>query len=96
MEDGTLSIRINVADRYYPFKITASDEERLRAAARRINEMVAQYRQRYRDRDMYDALAMAALQFVVKLIGYEAVQGQVGSEVAALDEELEEYLQGIE
>jgi cell division protein ZapA len=96
MEDKSLSIRINVADRYYPFKITASDEERLRAAARRINEMMAQYRQRYTDRDMYDALAMAALQFVVKLIGYEAVQGQVGSEVAALDEELEEYLQGIE
>jgi cell division protein ZapA len=96
MEEDTLSIRINVADRYYPFKITASGEERLRAAARRINDMVAQYRQRYAERDMYDALAMAALQSVVKLIGCEAVQGRVVNEVVALDEELEEYLQGIE
>ena len=96
MEEETLSIKINVADRYYPFKIAASGEESLRAAARRINEVVAQYRQRYPDRDMYDALAMAALQFVVKLIGCEAVQGRMVNEVAVLDEELEEYLQGIE
>jgi cell division protein ZapA len=96
MEEEMLSIKINVADRYYPFKITASDEERLRAAARRINEVVAQYRQRYADRDMYDALAMATLQFVIKLIGYEAAQGRVMNEVAVLDEELKEYLQGIE
>ncbi|MDR2449288.1 MAG: cell division protein ZapA [Prevotellaceae bacterium] len=96
MEEETLSIKINVADRYYPFKITTSGEESLRAAARRINEVVAQYRQRYSDRDMYDALAMAALQFVVKLIGYEATQGRMINEVAVLDEELEEYLQAIE
>jgi cell division protein ZapA len=96
MEEETLSIKVNVADRYYPFKITASDEERLRAAARRINEVVAQYRQRYTDRDMYDALAMAALQFVIKLIGCEAAQGRMTDEAAALNEELEEYLQGIE
>ncbi|MDR3180432.1 MAG: cell division protein ZapA [Prevotellaceae bacterium] len=89
MEEGTLSIKVNVAEREYPFKITASGEERLRAAARRINEVVAQYRQRYPDRDMYDALAMTALQFVIKL-------KRVASEVTTLDEELEEYLQGIE
>jgi cell division protein ZapA len=96
MEEEILSIKVNVADRYYPFKVTVSDEERLRAAARRINEVVAQYRQRYSDRDMYDALAMATLQFVVKLIGHEAAQGRVMSEVAVLDKELEEYLQRVE
>ena len=96
MEEETLSIKVNVADRSYPFKITVSGEERLRTAARRINEMVAQYRQRYTDRDMYDALSMAALQFVVKLIGCEAAQERVVHEVAALDEELGEYLQRVE
>jgi cell division protein ZapA len=95
MEEETLSIKINVADRYYPFKITVSDEERLRLAARRINDVIAQYRQRYTDRDMYDALAMAALQFVVKLIGCEVAQGRMEDEATALGEELEEYLQGI-
>jgi cell division protein ZapA len=96
MEEETLSIKVNVADRYYPFKITVSGEERLRAAARRINEMVAHYRQRYTDRDMYDALSMAALQFVVKLIGYEAAQGKMVSEITSLDGELGEYLQHVE
>ena len=96
MEEETISIRIEVADRYYSFKITASNEERLRAAARRIKEVVTQYRQHYLDQDMQDALAMTALQFVIKLLGCEAAQGRMASEVAALDEELGEYLQGIE
>jgi cell division protein ZapA len=91
-----LSIKVNVADRCYPFKLAAAGEERFRAAARRINEMVAQYRQNYPDRDTFDALAMAALQFVIQLIGCETAQRRMVDEVAALNEKLEEYLQGIE
>jgi cell division protein ZapA len=32
-----------------------------------INEKVLQYKQRYTDKDVQDFLAMAALQFVIKL-----------------------------
>ena len=65
--DDKVSIRVNVADRYYPLKIEAGDEERIRKAAKMINEKVLQYKQRYTDKDVQDFLAMAALQFVIKL-----------------------------
>jgi cell division protein ZapA (FtsZ GTPase activity inhibitor) len=69
--DEKLSIRINIADRYYPLKIDRNDEERIRKAARHINEKVIQYKQRYSDKDTQDFLAMAALQFVLKSIDSE-------------------------
>jgi cell division protein ZapA (FtsZ GTPase activity inhibitor) len=65
MEDK-LSIRVNVADRYYPLRVDREDEERIRKAAKLINDKVLQYKQRYNDKDVQDFLAMAALQYVIK------------------------------
>ena len=65
--DDKLSIRINVADRYYPLKVERENEEKIRKAARMINEKVLQYKQRYSDKDVQDFLAMASLQYVIKL-----------------------------
>ncbi len=69
--DEKLSIRINIADRYYPLKIDRKDEEKIRKAARSINEKVLLYKQKYTDKDTQDYLAMAALQFVMKVIDGE-------------------------
>jgi len=52
--DDKLSIRVNVADRYYPLKVEREDEEKIRRAARLINEKVLQYKQRYTDKDVQD------------------------------------------
>ncbi|WP_430817285.1 cell division protein ZapA [Carboxylicivirga sp. RSCT41] len=70
MEDK-LSIRVNIADRYYPLRIDRNDEERIRLAAKLINEKVSQYKQRYSDKDVQDFLAMATLQYVIKLLELE-------------------------
>jgi cell division protein ZapA len=40
--DDKLSIRVNVADRYYPLKVERENEEKIRKAARMINEKVLQ------------------------------------------------------
>lgn len=69
--DDKLSIRVNVADRYYPLRIDRNDEERIRLAAKLINEKVLQYKQRYSDKDVQDFLAMATLQYVIKLLELE-------------------------
>ncbi|MGQ9619989.1 MAG: cell division protein ZapA [Bacteroidales bacterium] len=71
MDNDKLSIRVNVADRYYPLKIERENEEKIRKAARLINEKILLYKQRYSDKDVQDFLAMAALQFVTKLIEEE-------------------------
>lgn len=69
--DDKLSIRVNVADRYYPLKVEKDDEEKIRKAAKLINDKVLMYKQRYVDKDTQDFLAMAALQFVIQLIDEE-------------------------
>ncbi|UCH13402.1 MAG: cell division protein ZapA [Bacteroidales bacterium] len=95
MEDK-LSIKVNVADRYYPLKIDRKDEEKIRNAAKMINEKVLQYRQKYADKDTQDFLAMAALQFVTKVIEYDQKYdfSPLEENVKELNEELEEYLKG--
>ena len=69
--DDKLSIKVNLAERYYPLKIDRDDEEKIRSAARLINEKVLQYKQKYADKDTQDFLAMAALQFVIKVLETE-------------------------
>ena len=95
MEDK-LSIRVNVADRYYPLKIERKDEEKIRKAAKMINEKVLQYKQRYTDKDTQDFLAMAALQYVIKVIENDNNQdaSPMVEELRELDNELSEFLKG--
>ena len=95
MEDK-LSIKVNIADRYYPLKIDRKDEEKIRNAAKMINEKVLQYRQKYADKDIQDFLAMAALQFVTKVIEYDRKYdfSPLEENVKELNEELEEFLKG--
>jgi cell division protein ZapA len=94
--DDKLSIKVNVADRYYPLKIEIRDEEKIRKAARLINEKVIQYKQRYLDKDAQDFLAMAALQFVTRIIEMEEKidVSPLEQKLQDLNEELEEYLKG--
>jgi cell division protein ZapA (FtsZ GTPase activity inhibitor) len=83
--DDKLSIRVNVADRYYPLKVESENEERIRKAARLINEKVLQYKQRYVDKDIQDFLAMAALQYVIRLIEIEDKEGDTTLEEGLKD-----------
>ena len=88
--DEKLSIRINIADRFYPLKIDRNDEEKIRKAARTINEKVLQYKQKYADKDTQDFLAMAALQFMIKVIDGEGIKGdsEILQKIRDLNEEL--------
>ncbi len=92
-----LSIKVNVADRYYPLKIERKDEEKIRRAARLINDKVLQYKQRYTDKDIQDFLAMAALQFVIKITEQEEKNDNISpifEDLKILNEELEEFING--
>ncbi|TLX71065.1 cell division protein ZapA [Labilibacter sediminis] len=93
--DDKLSIRVNVADRYYPLKIDRSDEERIRKAAKMINDKVLQYKQHYSDKDLQDFLGMAALQFVIKLLELEEKQdiSPIVEMAKELDHQLSEILE---
>jgi cell division protein ZapA len=89
-----LSIKVNVADRYYPLKIDRKDEEKIRRAAKEINDKVLLYKKRYLDKDVQDFLAMAALQFVTKVIELEETRETIPvvDEIMKINQELEDYI----
>lgn len=93
--DNKLSIKVNVADRTYPLNIDRKQEEVIRKAAKMINEKVLQYKQRYKDKDTQDFLAMASLQYVIKVIEMEnkADVAPVYNELKAIERELSEFLE---
>ncbi len=89
-----LSIRVNIADRYYPLKIESEDEEKIRKAAKLINDKVSQYKTKYADKDIQDFMAMAALQFVIRLIEMEekTEEGNLIEKLQQLNEALDELV----
>jgi cell division protein ZapA len=91
-----LTIRVNIADRHYPLNIDLKDEEKIRKAAKKINETILQYKQKYSDKekDNQDFLAMASLQFITKIIDLEQNQNisRILSGIEQLNAELEDYL----
>ena len=61
---NNLKIKVTIGDRVYPLTIkNESEEEGIRLAVKKINEMVKNFEQNYEVRDKQDVLAMCALQF---------------------------------
>jgi cell division protein ZapA len=94
MMEDMLSIKVQIAERFYPLKIKRQDEEKIRKASKLINDKVLQYKQRYTDKDTQDFMAMAALQFVINLIDCEQQQNVVSleEELGVLSSELDDLL----
>ncbi len=61
-----LKIKLSIADRVYPLTIHPNQEEGLRRASKKIEEMIKQFEQNYAVRDKQDVLAMCALQFATQ------------------------------
>lgn len=61
-----LSIKITIAGRTYPLSINMSEEERIRKAAKSIDENLSKLQQNYAVKDKQDLLAMTALQMGVE------------------------------
>ena len=95
--DGKLSIRVNIAERYYPLKVERSDEEKMRKAVKLINEKVLGYKQHYSEKDVQDWLSMACMYFALKVVESEANQDLSAAMrgMLDLDKKLGEYLDFI-
>lgn len=82
-----LKIKISIADRVYPLTIRPEQEEGLRKAAKRINDVLKTYEQNYAVRDKQDVLAMSALQFATEI---EQKQLSSSSELKSIEVKLDE------
>jgi len=63
-----LSIKVNIADRYYPLKVTPEQEEIVRQAAKLINDKLKALQQEFDVRDKQDMLSMTILELATQLI----------------------------
>ncbi|HIP47558.1 MAG TPA: cell division protein ZapA [Lutibacter sp.] len=63
-----IKIRVTIANRAYPLNISSpNEEEGMRKAAKKINDLVMRFEQDYAVSDKQDVLAMCALQFASAL-----------------------------
>ncbi len=94
--DDKLKIKISIADRVYPLTIAPSQEEGLRKAAKKIEEMIKQFEQNYAVRDKQDVLAMCALQFAAQIeqksIDKENVNEELHDRLRSLNDLLHTHL----
>lgn len=85
-----LSIKIRIADREYPMKVKRNEEERVRAAARLINEKLKSYREQFGLDDKQDLLAMTAFDCLVEKLAADennqTVDDSVGQKIAHLNQ----------
>jgi cell division protein ZapA (FtsZ GTPase activity inhibitor) len=91
-----LKIKLSIADRIYPLTIKPSQEEGLRLATKKIEEMIKRFEKSYAVRDKQDVLAMCALQFAAQVeqkeIDKESDTEQVEEKLNALNQLLQEHL----
>jgi len=88
-------IKLSIADRVYPLTINPDQEEGLRKATKKIEEMIKRFEKSYAVRDKQDVLAMCALQFAAqveqKQIDTIEVSQQVEKKLETLDQLLHEF-----
>ncbi len=95
MNEKKITIRIKIADRYYPITIVHSEEETFRAISKQINDLILQLSQRYVGYDMQDFMALALLQISMmkqRNMGSEKEKELIIKKLEQLDKVLEDFL----
>jgi cell division protein ZapA len=92
----SLKIKLSIADRVYPLTIDPEQEEGLRKATKKIEEMIKRFEKSYAVRDKQDVLAMCALQFAtqVEQSGIDTINDQehIEEKLKALNNLLQDHL----
>jgi cell division protein ZapA len=96
--DDKLKIKVTIGNRVYPLTIkTEQEEEGVRKAVKRINDLIKKFEQSYEVRDKQDVLAMCALQFAsveeLKSIYSDLEIKNVEDKLLSINEELATHLE---
>ena len=87
-----LSIKVKIADREYPMKVDAKDEENIRKAGKIINERLRSYRERFGIDDKQDLMAMVAFDSTVERIKVEGETHQMDDNIEHKIEKLNQLI----
>lgn len=89
---SSLSLKIKIADREYPIKAPAAEEERLRNAGKAINDKLRLYKTQFGIDDKQDLLAMVAIECMVEKIRSEEENFGLASAVSDKIERLDNLI----
>jgi cell division protein ZapA (FtsZ GTPase activity inhibitor) len=89
---SSVSIKVNIANRDYPMKISGDEQDLVQKAAKLIEQKIKEFEKAYAVKDKQDVLAMCALQFVVEKLKLEAKPAVEDDSVAEKLEELEKFV----
>ncbi len=87
-----LSIKVKIADREYPMKISEGEEENIRSAARLINERLKLYKEQFGIEDKQDLLAMVTFEVMVDLIKVKGVSNAESKQISGKLDELNDLI----
>jgi cell division protein ZapA (FtsZ GTPase activity inhibitor) len=90
-----ISINVKLGDRTYPLTVGRDEEERIRKAAKAVNDNIAKLKDSYGVSDAKDLLAMTSLEFASKYM--EEVENtskdhDLTHKIRKFEEKLEHYL----
>jgi len=94
-----LSIKVTIANRVFPLKIDRADEERVRKAAKMVNDRIKEYEQQYAVNDKTDLIAMCAFQFATELVNQTeelpAQNKELSEQIAEIDSKITDYIRTV-
>jgi len=90
--EAQININVIIADRPYRLKINPSEEEKVRRAAKEVNDKVKSFQSTYEAKDKQDYLAMAALLFAVEVEKSSQRAPEENNELYAKLDELDKTL----
>jgi len=76
-----LSVKVSIANRNYPLRLTAEEQEKVLRAAENINKRIKELEEVYAVKDKQDLLAMCALQFASEALGTKQNTGESKKEI---------------
>ena len=91
------SIKIRIADREYPLKVSSPDkEEVIRKAANELNKKITLYQEKYPNKGMIEILSFVALNVSMGNILFQKQIESLKEGEETLAEELQSYLDNID
>ena len=92
-----LSVKVSIANRNYPLRLTSEEQEKVLRAAENINKRMKELEDVYAVKDKQDLLAMCALQFASEALGAKQNTGESDKEIleniSSLDLLIDRYLE---
>ena len=71
-----LSVKVSIANRNYPLRVTREEQEKVMHAAENINKRIKDFEENYAIKDKQDLLAMSCIQFASEAMGAKKNDGE--------------------